>query len=95
MGFFGGANSNPDEDRANELLQEQIQQNQQELEQKRQDLIQQRISIVKSEGGENWTPNYKQAYQAPRSTNSTSNIFDFMEERRNAQIIDWAKSPKK
>lgn len=62
MGFFSGDNQNPEQDKANELLQEQMQQNQAELEEKRQNLMEQRIAIVRSEGGESWAPNYNQAY---------------------------------
>jgi hypothetical protein len=64
MGLFGGDNDNdnPSQDRANSLLESQINQNKVELEQKRQSLAEQRINIVKSQGAPNWVANRGMAY---------------------------------
>lgn len=57
MGFFGGGSSSNDPaERSNRLMEEQISQNKQELEQKRSALVKQRLSIIKSEGAQNWQP---------------------------------------
>lgn len=55
MGLFGD-DSNPDQDQANALAQEQIDQNKAELEQKREALVEQRMNIIHSQGAEQWTP---------------------------------------
>lgn len=56
MGIFDGGGDTDSQDRANALLEEQINQNKAELEQKRKDLVAQRINIIKSQGAEQWTP---------------------------------------
>lgn len=56
MGIFDGGGDTSDQDQANALLEEQINQNKAELEQKRKDLVSQRINIIKSQGAEQWTP---------------------------------------
>ncbi len=57
MGIFGGGDEgNPAADRANALVEQQINMNKQELEAKRESLMQQRIAIVRSQGAQNWSP---------------------------------------
>jgi hypothetical protein len=63
MGLFGGGDdTSPAQDRANQLLDEQITQSRAELEEKRHSLAEQRMAIVKSQGGEQWTPNRNASY---------------------------------
>ena len=46
----------PDNSGGNELIEQQIAQNNVEIEQKRKALTDERFSIIKSQGGQNWSP---------------------------------------
>jgi len=73
MGLFGGDdNDNPAQDRANQLVEEQINQNKAELEQKRQSLVSQRMNIIKSQGAETWSPDRGAAYSGNDATTKPS-----------------------
>lgn len=58
MGLFGGGGNSgaqqPSE--ADQLIQQQFNLNQAESEQKRKSLYQERLDIIKSNGGQVWTP---------------------------------------
>lgn len=59
MGLFGGdgnsgAQSGPSE--TDRLIDAQFRQNQADIEQKKKDIYSQRLDIIKSQGGQNWTP---------------------------------------
>lgn len=60
MGFFsGGGNSGGQDTQRNAsdaLIDQQFKQNQSEIEQKRKSLYQERLDIIKSQGGQVWTP---------------------------------------
>ena len=60
MGFFGGGgNSGAQDNRqsaTDELIDRQFKQNQAEIESKRKALYQERLDIIKSQGGQVWTP---------------------------------------
>jgi hypothetical protein len=60
MGFFGGGGNSGAQDTAqaesNALIDQQFKQNQAEIEQKKRDLYSQRLDIIKSQGGQVWTP---------------------------------------
>jgi len=60
MGFFGGGgNSGAQDNRpsaTDELIDRQFKQNQAEIETKRKALYQERLDIIKSQGGQVWTP---------------------------------------
>lgn len=60
MGFFGGGGNSGAQDTAqaqsNALIDRQFNQNQAEIEQKKRDLYTQRLDIIKSQGGQVWTP---------------------------------------
>ncbi len=62
--FGGGGKADNDQDQANQLAQEQINQNNADLEEKRQSLVDQRISIIKSEGAPNWVANRSSGYMS-------------------------------
>jgi len=53
MGFFGGDNE-PD-NRANDLIEKQMMDNQAEIEQKRRSLYQTRLDVIKSQGAQQWS----------------------------------------
>lgn len=58
MGFFGGGgNSGAQGQSASDaIIDQQFKQNQLEMEQKRKGLYQERLDIIKSQGGQVWTP---------------------------------------
>lgn len=60
MGFFGGGGNSGAQDTAqaqsNALIDQQFKTNQAEIEQKKRDLYTQRLDIIKSQGGQQWTP---------------------------------------
>ncbi len=60
MGFFGGDDSDAPS-RSEQLAEQQIRQNQAELENKRRNLYDARLDIIKSQGGQTWTPTVKSA----------------------------------
>jgi hypothetical protein len=56
MGLFGGGGSQQQTSASDEIIQKQYYQNQRELAQKRKALYQERLDIIKSQGGQTWTP---------------------------------------
>lgn len=58
MGFFGGDNE-PD-NRANDLIEQQMRENDIEIEQKRRSLVQTRLEVIKAQGSQQWVtpPSY-------------------------------------
>lgn len=58
MGLFGGGgNSGAQQPSETDLLiEQQFKQNQAEMENKRKSLYQERLDIIKSQGGQVWTP---------------------------------------
>jgi hypothetical protein len=60
MGFFkGGGNSGAQNSQPSEsdmLIEKQFQENQKEIEEKKRSLYQERLDIIKSQGGQQWTP---------------------------------------
>lgn len=60
MGLFGDDSDNSPS-RSEQLAEEQIRQNQAELESKRRNLYETRLDIIKSQGGQTWTPNVTSA----------------------------------
>jgi hypothetical protein len=63
MGLFG--NNEPSQ--TEELLNQQNEEAKAELEQKKQSLYQTRLDLIKSNGGQSWTPNLAPPYQAGNS----------------------------
>lgn len=53
MGFF---DSDEDSSPGSDAVQQQIAQNQEQLEEKRKSLYSQRLDIIRTQGGQNWTP---------------------------------------
>lgn len=60
MGFFGGGGNSGSQDNqpsaSDQLIEKQFNQNQAEIEQKKKSLYQERLDIIKSQGGQQWTP---------------------------------------
>jgi hypothetical protein len=56
MGLFGDDSQDPARSQSNALIDQQFRQNQAEIEQKKRDLYSQRLDIIKSQGGQVWTP---------------------------------------
>lgn len=60
MGFFGGGGNSGAQDTgrsaSDALIEKQFQQNQKEIEEKKKSLYQERLDIIKSQGGQQWTP---------------------------------------
>lgn len=58
MGFFGGGGNSGAQQpsAADTLIEKQFQQNQKEIEEKKRSLYQERLDIIKSQGGQQWTP---------------------------------------
>lgn len=56
MGLFGGDSDDNTPSRGEQLAEEQINMNRQELENKRRNLYAERLDIIKSQGGQSWTP---------------------------------------
>jgi hypothetical protein len=57
MGIFGrGGNSGGQRNASDTLIDNQFRQNQKDIEQKRKALTEERLSIIKSQGNQNWTP---------------------------------------
>lgn len=56
MGLFGGSSTQSQTSASDEIIQKQYYQNQRELAQKRKALYQERLDIIKSQGGQTWTP---------------------------------------
>lgn len=52
MGYWGGNN----EDEANQLIEQQITENQAEIQRERQALSERKLSIIKTQGAPNWSP---------------------------------------
>jgi len=65
MGFFGGDNE-PD-NRANDLIEQQMRENDIEIEQKRRSLVQTRMEVIKAQGAQQWEtpPNFSGVQPAP------------------------------
>jgi len=57
MGLFGGGSSSDQQSASDEIIRKQYYQNQKEIAQKRKALYQERLDIIKSQGGQTWTPN--------------------------------------
>lgn len=74
MGFLGGDN---EPSRGEELASEQIEANKQELANKKQSLYQTRLDIIKSQGRESWTPNYKRPPTMGKKKGNSANAFPF------------------
>lgn len=55
MGLFGGGNAGQPS-KNDEIIQKQFNQNQQEIAQKKKALYNERLDIIKSQGGQTWTP---------------------------------------
>lgn len=58
MGLFGGHNKSGSQQQSesDRLIEEQFNQNQAEMERKRKSLYEERLDIIKSQGGQTWTP---------------------------------------
>lgn len=56
MGFFGGGGNSGAQSESDKLITETWKQNQAEIEQKKKSLYQERLDIIKSQGGQQWTP---------------------------------------
>ncbi len=57
MGLFGGGNSGAQGQTPSDMLiEQQFQRNQAETEQKKKDIYAERLNIIKSQGGQTWTP---------------------------------------
>ncbi len=60
MGFFGGGGNSGAQDtqraQSDALVDQQFKQNQADIETKKRNLYQERLDIIKSQGGQNWTP---------------------------------------
>lgn len=60
MGFFGGGGNSGAQDsersESDALIDQQFKQNQADIETKKRSLYQERLDIIKSQGGQQWTP---------------------------------------
>lgn len=87
MGFLGGGS---DAQKQNEQLEnQQIQQNQAELEAKKQNLYQTRLDIIKSQGGESWSPSY--GSPLPPNINASMGKVDSFSKQFGGMARDIAK----
>lgn len=69
MGFFGGDNE-PD-NRANDLIEQQMRENDIQIEQKRRDLFATRLDVIKAQGAQKWTPSANFTGAQPVPSNRT------------------------
>lgn len=75
MGLFGG---DDEPSRSEQLADQQIKQNQAELESKRQNLYTERLDIIKSQGGQSWTPSVTSASSSGnKNPQGSGNRFGF------------------
>lgn len=65
MGLFGGGNE--EQSKNDELLEKQYNENQREIAQKKKALYDERLDIIKSQGGQSWSPK-KEATPAKKPT---------------------------
>ena len=71
MGLFGNSD---EQDEANKIANEQIQQNQAELESKRANLYSAKLDIIRGQGAENWSPDRTSGASLGTPPIETSNI---------------------
>jgi hypothetical protein len=68
MGFLGGDNDTPRTSPAEDRIDQQYQENEQELAVKKANLFRTRFDIIKSQGAQQWTPDYSVSSNAPSSS---------------------------
>lgn len=95
MGFFGGESDNPEQDRADELMTQQIEQSQAELEQKRENLATQRLAIIHGEGAQTWSANRNAAYSGGIFQQKPLELTDAFKQIREGEFQEYAQKHSK